>query len=140
MIETIVLLIKTILVFLFLWVTSFLWHELMHLKHRGLGGKGIIDVDVFSMSALIDYKATSLFYLAGGLYTGIIFILAGFLVSDLVWMWCLFTVGVVNLVYGFFEMHFLPKWGNSSRYQWNRYLLYCMVTIICIIIGWKVTR
>lgn len=112
------------LLFLFIWVCSFLFHELMHIFGTG-HLDGMINVDGLSM----DASPANLW--AGGLLSGVVFSLAG------VFIWFLgshgvgylFVIcGVVNMVYGCFEGLFLPQWGNNQEYKLGRYSIYIGVT------------
>ena len=130
--ELIILFIYSFL-FLFVWVCSFLMHELMHIIGTGKL-KGRIDIFGFSMSA---YPAV---LWAGGILSGLIFSIAG----GLIWslgssaVGYLFLIcGVVNLVYGIFEAMFLPSWGNNQDYKLGRYSIYIGVTA-CMLLFWMV--
>jgi len=123
------------LMLLFAWVLGFLLHELMHVLSQGR--TGVIYIEGLSMRATAEhYWNIRFFYLAGGLLSGLVFIVAGVLVfflPTLYVVWCFFTVGVVNIIYGFFECAFLPRWGNSLKYTVGRYSLYFL--IICLMVG-----
>jgi hypothetical protein len=121
------------LLFLFVWVNSFLFHELCHILGTGRL-HGTITVDGLSMSA----SPAALW--AGGILSGFVFSVAG----GLMWLsgshvigYLFIICGVVNLVYGVFETMFLPSWGNNQDYKIGRYTVYIGVTAIMLFI-WMV--
>lgn len=121
------------LLFLFIWVCSFLVHELMHIIGTG-HLKGTITVDGLSMSA----SPACLW--AGGILSGIIFSVAG----AFIWLleshaigYLFIVCGVVNMVYGVFESMFLPAWGNNQDYKLGRYSIYLGVTALMLFV-WMV--
>ena len=128
---------RLIPVFLFTWIISFLAHEFFHIKARliqGYNDTGNIQVYKYSMSAYRDNVTNdSWFFLAGGLLSGVLFIFMGFFCSDKVWMVSFFTAGAVNICYGFFEMFFLPRWGDSRKYRIGRYSIYITVSLILLV-------
>jgi len=121
------------LLFLFVWVCSFLFHELFHIIGAGKL-HGTITVDGLSMSASPANIAT------GGFFSGAIFMGTG----TLIWFleshaigYLFIVCGVVNLVYGVFESMFLPAWGNNQDYKLGRYSIYIGVTSIMLFV-WMV--
>lgn len=111
------------LLFLFVWVSSFLWHELMHLAKNAFNG--MIIVEGYSMES----RPACLW--AGGILSGAIFSIVG----GLIWFlgapavgYLFLICGVVNLVYGVFETVFLQAWGNNQDYKLGRYSIYIGVT------------
>lgn len=121
------------LLFLFVWVSSFLVHELCHILGTG-HLHGTITVDGLSMSA------TPACLWAGGILSGLVFTVAG----SLIWLLGfppvgeLFIIcGVVNLCYGPYEAIFLPQWGNNQEYKIGRYSIYIGVTAIMLFL-WMV--
>jgi len=121
------------LLFLFVWVCSFLWHELLHIIGSGRL-HGMITVDGLSMSA----SPAALW--AGGILSGTIFCIVGGLIWSLgssavgyLFMVC----GVVNFVYGCFETMFLPAHGNDMDYKLGRYSIYVGVTGVMLLV-WMV--
>ena len=121
------------LLFLFVWVSSFLWHELFHIIGAGKL-HGTITVDGLSMSA----TPASLW--AGGILSGTIFCIVG----GLIWSlgshavgYFFLICGVVNLVYGVYETMFLPAHGNDMDYKLGRYSIYIGVTSIMLFV-WMV--
>ncbi len=122
------------LIFLFLWITGFLWHELWHIMGSGTL-YGQINIHGLSMSA----SPANL--LAGGLGSGLTFLLFALLIYpytllSLVYM--VVIVGVVNIVYSFFENKYLPRWGNDRRYTLGRYGIYVGVVTVMVVIYWVV--
>lgn len=119
--------------FLFVWVSSFLWHELMHIvgtNHL----HGTITVNGFSMNV------TPSNHYAGGLLSGLVFNVTG----GLIWFlgshaigYLFIICGVVNTVYGYFEGLFLPRWGNNQEYKLGRYSIYIGVTSVMVLL-WMV--
>ena len=64
------------LLFAFAWITSFLLHELMHIKGQGITMSGYIKIIRFSMMALPENNTnTKWFYYSGGLLSALIFYL-----------------------------------------------------------------
>jgi len=116
------------LLFLFIWVSSFLIHELCHIlgtSHLS----GTITVDGFSMNA----SPANLW--AGGILSGLIFSVAGVLIWTVAShaLGYLFVIcGAVNLIYGPFEAVFLPQWGNNAEYKLGRYNIYIGVTALMV--------
>ena len=131
------------LVFLFAWISSFLWHELMHIKSQGLGWDGIIYVDRLGLRASCNsYSSISWFYYGGGILSGLVFLILSFCLSiySLPIGYIFGMVGNTNLVYGIFEGRFIQTM-NSKTYFFCRYSLYCititvMVIIYQLVIGW----
>lgn len=121
--------------FLYCWFTSFLWHELWHIKGKSLLHTGNIQVFKGSMAAYRDnIDVDGWFYLSGGLLSGLLHITLGLLIKDTILQFCLLNVGFINLCYGFFEYWFLPKWGDNWKYKIGRYTIYIGVIIVMIII------
>jgi hypothetical protein len=124
------------LLFLFVWVSSFLYHELMHIVGTGRL-HGTITVDGLSMSA------TPANLWAGGILSGFVFTTAGVLIWVVATpaLGYLFIVsGVVNLVYGVFETMFLPSWGNNQDYRLGRYSIYIGVTASMLFLWMVILR
>jgi len=130
---------KLALVFVYAWFTSFLWHELGHIKCEHLSDTGDIQVFDLSMQAYRNNATNDAwFYYAGGILSGLLHIIIGLLCTDLVFKFGFLTVGFVNLAYGFFEGHFLPKWGDTRRYKIGRYAVYLSIVVIALIIWWVI--
>ena len=143
------LMIKGILVFIFLWFTMCaLWHEMMHALEAARQGvtdgcivpkfKVIKSIFVIPYGISFKYwglpKNKSIISLAGGLYTAILCFLLVPLSSGH-WRASFWILGWVQLVYGIYEFKYVSKWNTSKsldKYDCGRYLLYAMVTMICI--------
>lgn len=128
-------LLELLFMFPFIWICSFLFHELFHIKANSLGDTGSIQVYKYGFTCYRDNRTnTDWFYLSGGLISGTLFIVLSFLVSDKVWFIGFFTAGMVNLVYSPFEMVFLPRWGaGDRRYKIGRYSLYLITIVVCLV-------
>jgi len=118
-----------IFITIYMWLISFLFHELAHIKSQGLGMHGRINVYKTGFTASIDEIYNRRWCrLAGGLVSGIIHLILGgvFLWQNL---WYLYiptiTFGMINLVYGFWEMDH----GGEGRYK-----IYGIVLVIMIVI------
>jgi len=121
------------LLFIFIWVNSFLFHEACHIVGTG-HLHGTITVDGLSMSA------TPAALWAGGILSGLVFSTAG----GLIWLmgshavgYIFLICGVVNLVYGFYEPLRLPLHGNDMDYKLGRYSIYIGVTSAMVLL-WMV--
>jgi hypothetical protein len=93
---------------------------------------GTINVDAFGMTANVDVMLNSrLFYLAGGLYSGILHLLIGVMFWYLcLGLWSIYvpcvSFGVLNIAYGLWEM------DHSGE---GRFKIYA-ITLVCIIVFW----
>jgi len=111
------------------WITSFLVHELMHIKSQGINVEGTIWVhNPFSMTVgAKEMPRPNLFWFAGGIYSGTIFIIFALMLSYYN-AWGLYvpmgTFGVINLFYGFWEGIKGPE---------GRYKIYGATTLLMII-------
>lgn len=131
------------LVFLFAWISSFLWHELGHIKSQGILKDGVIYVDRFGLRASCNsYSSISWFYYGGGILSGLVFLLLSFcLVRYTLPIGYIFgMVGITNLVYGIFEGLYIQTM-HSKTYILCRYSIYVtcitvMVIIYQVIFGW----
>lgn len=121
----IIILLERIGIFIFVWVTSFLLHEMMHIKSQGPNGN--IDVWKYGMTCTVEKMTRpQLFYYAGGIFTSpIMFICA--LLSAGWWSWSFLTLGLVQLFYGIYEGY---NHGNVSK----RYYIYGSVVIVMLIL------
>lgn len=119
------------LLFLFAWVSSFLIHELMHVKGQGLSSEGTIYVGFFGFRASCrKIKYPKWFFYSGGILSGMVMLVVSYLLYlscvD-VWLWWTFlSVSMVQLCYGIYE-------GVVSGDVVYRHLLYVSVT--CVMIG-----
>ena len=106
---------------------SFVIHEWGHIKSQGPLMSGTIRVEKYTMTATADIVYnTYLFFLGGGLISGIIFMLLGFGAALYgVWGYYVpfFTTGVIQLVYGFWEAEVGAK---------NRYYVYASTLLVMI--------
>ena len=134
------MLVFDVLVFLFIWFSMFLWHELMHcLEAYRQGSQDVYiipDFPGFSMSMVYNglIYDKSLISLAGGVYTSVLcFPLA--LLSDGVWQFSFLTLGWVQLFYGVFEYRYLHVL-SSRRYRWGRYVLYVFMVLANLLFWW----
>ena len=134
--------VRYIPIFFFVWVTGFLWHELLHIKNRyPFMQTGTIFVHRLGFTCIGD-EITNIsrwFFLAGGLLTGIVFLIVGILCLDTIWRNCLIWCGFLNLCYGVFEYKYLGTL-NNHQYVVGRYTLYFVVLLlqvsVFIIKGW----
>ena len=129
-----------LIIFLWLFITSFLWHELGHCYEayrQGANDYSIIpDFRKISLRMVYLGKVSSkpLISLAGGLYSGILMFLLGcvclYLHYTLFYIG-FFTLSAVQFVYGVFEWRFIHVWGRTSpRYRWGRYSIYLVVSLV----------
>ena len=115
-------------IFLFVWVSSFLIHELMHIKGQGLKVIGKIYVNIFGMTVTANHTISDKWFsLSGGILTSIIMFLCVFL-SEGFWQWSFLTLGWIQLTYGIYEGYCGIKY---------RYYIYIGVIIFMMII-WMV--
>ena len=121
------------LLFLFIWVSSFLWHELTHIISTGKL-QGQININGLSMTA----SPATLW--GGGIITGLIFVTAG----CLMWLmqvpkvgYLFITCGVVNIFYGVFETYCLGR-ISAKRYLYGRYLVYSSTLFMMVMISIKI--
>ena len=113
-------------IFLFVWITSFLIHEVMHIKSQGLKSTGIIGVHQYGFTASVNHMENSeVFYYAGGVYTSIIMSLCA-LLSIGWWSWCFITLAWVQLCYGIYEGY---NYGDVDY----RYIIYIVIPLIMLI-------
>lgn len=109
------------LVFVFVFLSSFLIHELMHIKSQGINMKGTIFVKKLGMYCTPEhFNNLHVFELAGGIYTSIIMFIMTFCCVGW-WQWCFLTMGYVHFFYGLYE-------GFISI----KYRMYIYVTVICV--------
>ena len=133
-----------LIIFLWLFITSFLWHELGHCYEayrQGANDYSIIpDFRKLSLRMVYIGKVSDkpLISLAGGLYSGILMLIMGIVCLYLrytLFYISLFTLVVVQFVYGVFEWRFIHRWGRTSRkYVWGRYSIYLVVILVMGII------
>ena len=122
------------------WVLVFLLHEFCHILSGGLGVFGTIYVDLRRvlprMYAVSDRSRGWWFYLSGGFLSGLVFLFLA-VYSHFVcargFEQCFSVLGVLNFVYGFYEMLFLPRWGVGMRYDVGRFGLYVVVLVVMLL-------
>jgi len=115
------------LIFIYVYITSFLIHELMHIKSQGILSEGKITITSTGMLAYCNYiKNAKLFYYGGGILSSIIMFILVFLTMDW-WQWCYLTMGFLQLSYGMYEGYTMCDVGY-------RYYIYVIVIIIMLII------
>jgi hypothetical protein len=120
--------IELMFILLFTFITSFLWHELMHIKSQGITATGKIYVNKTGMTAnCYGTWNNDLFYYGGGTLTSIIMFTMVFLTKD-IWQWTFLTMGWLQLLYGIYE-------GKNHKVPY-RYILYLIVIAISVII-WR---
>jgi len=111
--------------FLLVFVTIFLWHELMHIKSQGILMTGTIWVHKLGMTVSADtIHNERLHKLGGGILSSIVSFLAYFLSSDPQFQFSFFTLGWVNLCYGLYEGY------SGVKY---RYYIYAITILLCSI-------
>jgi len=135
--------IQNICLFLYVWVSIFLLHEVMHLfeawRQTGEIGSILVNFNAVTLRAgPREVHNMDLFLLAGGLYAGIISIVIGFLIGHPILSFLFYSVGLTNIVYSFFEMKYLGE-VPSEYYLCGRYSIYFCVMAVCILVrfsGW----
>ena len=126
-----------ILIFFFVWFTSFLWHELMHCFEawrQGSQKQFIVPVfDRFHMYMSYDGLVydKNLISFAGGVYTSFVMFLL-MLLSSGFWQFAWFTLGWVQLVYGVFEGFYNHRMPVKD-FNMCKYWLYIWTVIGCIV-------
>ena len=134
------------LIFLCLWIISFLLHEFSHgLEcNRQTGQFGRIGVSIKYLTMWHEPQGNiqnySLYFLAGGLYSGLCFLLFSLLIYPYVLftlVYMLWIVGVTNIVYSVYEYKYLPVWGNNRQYTVGRYTVYLSVITVMVIVYWS---
>jgi hypothetical protein len=123
--------ISLILIFVFVWITVNLWHELFHCleaKRQG-ASKCRVSVNWFGMTYSYSGSVnnTTQIRLAGGVYSSVLCFLLVFFVSTPSWAFSFWTLGWVQLFYGLYEGYVGCKY---------RYVLYAVVVCVCIVWWW----
>lgn len=131
-----------ILIYLSVWVLSFLFHELMHCweAHKQGATNTHINVLISKLSMTTNWSGKIQDYyrikIAGGLYTSFLMML----LSTLSWFYGgrLFTIsfmsiGFVQLVYSFYEMNYLHEIPRK-KYDLGRYALYLITVSISLFV------
>ena len=128
-----------IFIFIFIFILSFLFHELMHgLEGYRQGGKEAnIQVSFFPPTMYTTVRSSiknyEFFKLAGGFYTGIVFLIISILTTDINFHFSLITMSAMNFYYSLFEMKYL---GNIDYrlYRIGRYSIYGSVIFAMVIL------
>ncbi len=134
-------LIGNVSVFMLTWFSVFFLHELCHLgeAYRQGATRGRIHFEFFSMYVTASHiRNRSLFLLSGGLYSGCISIAIGMLIRDPILQFSLLSIGLTNLIYGFYEARYLGK-QDGWEYFKGRYSIYAVVIGCCLLYrfsGW----
>lgn len=139
----------SVFLFFFCWVSVFLLHEFFHCLasrvHAFFSGgsyrRGLvyIDFDGFSMRSSVDGSGFS--YLAGGLFSGLVFLFVGLLFFGLCVSYCFIfmLVGFINVCYGFFELVYNDRIG-SVFYLFGRYVVYVGGALVFAALFWVLTH
>lgn len=117
---------EMIIIFLFVWITSFLLHELCHIKSQGIKNTGNIYIHKLSMTASCPITNIVWFHYSGGILTCIVMFLMSIFLQGW-WCWCYLTLGWVHLCYGIYEGY---NMGSVS----NRYMIYILVLLVMLIL------
>jgi len=133
--------IGNVAVFLLCWISIFFFHEVCHLfeayRQSGLWGK--IHIKPFTMyTSAPMLTSPKLFYLSGGLYSGLLSIGIGCLVKQPILQFSLLSIGLTNVIYSVFEMRYITVL-DSWEYFKGRYGLYFVVMGCCVLYrfsGW----
>jgi hypothetical protein len=59
--------IENLSIFLFVWISSFLLHELLHIKGQGITNTGTVNIYRYSMTAVCPIFNNEWFYYSGGI-------------------------------------------------------------------------
>jgi hypothetical protein len=114
--------ILSVFIFIFVWVSSFLIHELMHIAGQG-HLKGKIYVNGLGMKVIADPLIyPKWFHYSGGILTSIVMFIMVTL-SYGWWAWCFLTLGWVQLCYGLYEGYI----GTDKRF-----LIYFVIVVIML--------
>ena len=100
----------------------------MHIKSQGIYTNGTIYVSEFGMTVEADtIENLDIFYLSGGLYSGLVFMSLGALLTyyKATGMFIpVFTFGFINICYGIWE------WLKGPSGRWKIYLTSAIISII----------
>lgn len=136
-----------ILTFLVIWILGFLGHEYCHLiEARRHGKDGWIEIGSYkgipTFSVYFYGEVPDSVYYAGGIYSGIIYLLMSLIGMIFIYTWgfpfvsSLFTVGIVNIFYGMYEGKYINEL-DTDEYMKYHYILYAICIVACLIIMWK---
>lgn len=129
--------ITIILKIIFAWFQSFFTHEVMHCLEgiRQGSTEGTIRIVTWhqipvSMRAGADYvRSVKMFSLAGGLYSGIVFLIVALISTDIEWQFSFGMVALVQFLYGPFETCCRSTW-SSRMYLIGRCSIYILGSIL----------
>jgi hypothetical protein len=121
--------IQNILIFIFIFYTSFKLHETLHIKGQGFFNTGKIFVGKWWGETVGADKVKNVewFKLSGGVLTSLVMFILCFC-SIGFWQWSFLTLGFVQLAYGIYEGFYGVKY---------RYAIYISMTVVMLII-WMV--
>lgn len=136
--------------FIVTWISGFAFHEICHALECKRGG-GTPEIKFWawkgipSMMCTCSGSVSKLFYYAGGIYSGLVMLLLSgiFFFIYMPLFISLFIVGLVNLVYGFYEGNTITKIPRDA-YMLGKNIIYTLTIIIGIILlrnyiwGWIV--
>ena len=133
--------------FLVIWTLGFLLHEWCHLfEARRHGMDGWISIGRYmgipTFSVYFYGETPTSVYYAGGVYSGLIYLLISLIGIPFLYTWgfpivaSLFTVGIVNLFYGIYEGMFIEKLNTDSYIKYH-YILYGICILACLIVMWN---
>lgn len=119
--------------YLFFFILSMLFHELMHVKSQGLRATGTVYIDIIGMRVTVNnIKNYDLLYFGGGILTGLVFLTFGVslcLTNEPGVGYILLLTGICQVLYGLLEGFKLRIWGNGRKYLIARYTIYVLVPI-----------
>jgi len=122
--------IQQVLLFLFIFLSSFLIHELAHIKAFGPLKQGMIKVYDFGMAAYPSgyYENDLWFRFSGGFISGAILLLALALSTPSPFSFGLVTCATMQIIYAVYE-----AFSKENKIE-VRYLIYLGVTFIWIML------
>ncbi len=111
--------------FIFIFITIFLWHELMHIKSQGLKATGTIFVHKFGFTCITDNTWNNeLRRLAGGLFSSLVSFIMFFATTDIEFRFSFFVVGWINLCYG------IAEWKGQVTKSYTIYFISGFLSIL----------
>ena len=122
---------KFILTFIFIYVSAFLIHELMHIKGQGILNTGNIYVWKYGMTVSSDSEISEKwFYYSGGILTSLILFIVAILSSGY-FRESFIVNGWMQLLYGIYEGY---TYGNVKF----RYFIYLGVILLYVMVRWVI--
>jgi hypothetical protein len=116
-----------IFILVFAFVSSFLIHELMHIKSQGVLSTGRIRVNEYGMTCTTDNVVNNVILkYSGGVYTSIVMFICAVLSSGF-WQDSFILMGWMQLLYGIYEGY------SEGKVGW-RYLIYVGVFIVWLLV------